>query len=156
MTASPYPLQVEFQEKEPNIPRRRVASCPATRQLEQKTSHNSLMEAAKSNTELEENRHYSNQQAPTPYTTGKNFQEKEPNIPRHRLASWPATRQLERKTSHASLTEAAKSNRELEENRHCSGPGRLNESDHGRMCLKPTLPTTVGNNQVFTWLNSCI
>ncbi|GIY88108.1 hypothetical protein CDAR_83961 [Caerostris darwini] len=50
---------------------------------------------------------------PPPYTTGKNFKEKEPNIPRRRVASWPATRQLEQKTSHASLMETAKSNTEF-------------------------------------------
>ncbi|GIY08385.1 hypothetical protein CDAR_274651 [Caerostris darwini] len=62
MTASPYPLTTgkNFQEKEPNKPRRRVASLPATRQLEQKTSTCLLMRQ-QSPTELKENRHCSDQ-----------------------------------------------------------------------------------------------
>ncbi|GIY88114.1 hypothetical protein CDAR_83991 [Caerostris darwini] len=78
--------------------------------------------------------------------TGKNFQEKEPNVPRRRVASCPTTRTED-------LTRLSNGSSEVQ---HRIGrestlfrPGWLNESDHGQMCLKPTLPTTVGSNQVF-------
>ncbi|GIX85950.1 hypothetical protein CDAR_84501 [Caerostris darwini] len=78
--------------------------------------------------------------------TGKNFQEKEPNIPRRQVVSCPATRTED-------LTRLSNGSSEVQ---HRIGrestlfrPGRLNESDHGRICAKPTHPTTVRNNQVF-------